>query len=369
MGHHLAEGGSQELAKAILATIGYGANVRAAVLSDLPLWVRGMMPGEGAPPLVGVILDIKKLDAIERLPDGSVPLGTYLRSVAFLAGNDVAADPIRRAIAEVEAQASGAPPVPASPPAELKERYVTRTAMVGRSFLQGALATAASVARLAVTRLEGGKAAEGADGGPVVFLGTGWLIAPDVMITNHHVINARRQGEAAADPTDLGMQAAGCVARFDFDGEGEQGVTLKGLELLAWDPRLDYALFRIDPSGRLPLRIAERAILAVDPAEAPAVNIIQHPDGAPKRWGVRNNLVSSADATDLRYFTDTLSGSSGSPVLSDAWEVLALHRGAKFVTGVRFQGRDVAYVNVGTQIQAVLADLDRRAIKIPGLER
>jgi len=39
------------------------------------------------------------------------------------------------------------------------------------------------------------------------------------------------------------------------------------------------------------------------------------------------------------------------------------------VKGVRFNGRDVAYVNVGTQMSAITQDLDRRyAGKIPELQ-
>ena len=367
MGLYLGSGEAEQVVQTIMNTIGYGPAARAAVIGNLPMWLRGMLPGGNPPELVSALLDVRHLDGIERLGDGTVPLKIFLQGVLFLAGTNIAADRIRTKLADIEACASGAPPIPASPIAEVQEKFITRTAMVGWGFLNGALAAAASVALIAVTRCEGGEPTSGAAGEPVVFLGTCWLIAPNLMITNHHVVNARRQGEKAADAADLRMQAARCVVRFDYDGVGEAGVTSRGRELLAWNAELDYALFWIDPSPRLPLRIADKGILQVDPAEAPAVNLIQHPDGGPKQWGVRNNLVSSADPKDLRYFTDTQSGSSGSPVLTDTWEVVALHRGAKFVTGVRFQGRDVAYVNVGTQMLAIKSDLDRRSIKVPEL--
>ena len=70
-----------------------------------------------------------------------------------------------------------------------------------------------------------------------------------------------------------------------------------------------------------------------------AVNIVQHPRGEYKRVAVRNNLVSAADETTVRYFTDTDYGSSGSPVCDDQWRVVALHRGARRAKDVQFQGK------------------------------
>jgi endonuclease G, mitochondrial len=63
--------------------------------------------------------------------------------------------------------------------------------------------------------------------------------------------------------------------------------------------------------------------------------------------------------TDVRYFTDTQRGSSGSPVLTDGWTACALHRGARRVD-VKFQGKPSSYVNVGTQLSAVAGDLEQR---------
>jgi V8-like Glu-specific endopeptidase len=72
---------------------------------------------------------------------------------------------------------------------------------------------------------------------------------------------------------------------------------------------------------------------------------------------VRNNLLTGAEADTIRYFSDTDSGSSGSPVCDDNWRVIGLHRGAQFVDGVTYQGKASAFVNFGSQIQAVLDHL------------
>ncbi|WP_242122128.1 trypsin-like peptidase domain-containing protein [Sphingomonas lacusdianchii] len=358
----------REIATAMLATAGYGPAERTAIIADLPLWVRGQLPGGQAAPRVAAMLDLAWLGTIERLSDGSVPLKTFLEAVLYFAGSNVAADPIRRKLAEVDAQATGAPPVPPSPPEEIQEKYVTRTAMVPRRFLDGALEAAKAVAKLSVRRVENGQVVQ-RDGEPVVYVGTGWLIGSGLMITNHHVINARNQGEALASGADFEAQLAGTTARFDYDEENLAGTEIAAGELVAADRALDYALFRV-VSNRTPLEIAREPILNVVPEEAAAVNIIQHPDGHAKKWGVRNNLVFAATAVELRYFTDTLNGSSGSPVLNDEWKAVALHRGSKFVTGVQFQGRSVAYVNVGTQISAILDHLAaNHAGKVPELSQ
>jgi endonuclease G len=58
------------------------------------------------------------------------------------------------------------------------------------------------------------------------------------------------------------------------------------------------------------------------------VTIIQHPLGAPKKIGILANLVVQVETPYLYYTTDTMRGSSGSPVLDTNWNVVALHRAA-----------------------------------------
>jgi endonuclease G len=133
-------------------------------------------------------------------------------------------------------------------------------------------------------------------------------------------------------------------------------LSTQGME--AWSTTLDYAVLRIPATGRTPLRCASAAIeKGNDPIP---VNIIQHPGGRSKRYGIRNNLVSASTATEIRYFTDTEAGSSGSPVFNDRWEVVALHRASTYVADVQFQGKTTAYVNLGTPLPAIIGDLRTR---------
>ena len=74
-----------------------------------------------------------------------------------------------------------------------------------------------SVARVAVPRFEGGNQRMIGSGRPWIMNGTGWLVGRDLLITNHHVVNAREQGEADASASDLDLQAQGTTVSFDFD--------------------------------------------------------------------------------------------------------------------------------------------------------
>jgi hypothetical protein len=47
-------------------------------------------------------------------------------------------------------------------------------------------------------------------------------------------------------------------------------------------------------------------------------------------------------------------------VLDDTWRVVALHRGSRRVEGVKFQGLKTAFVNLGTHITAIEADMSAR---------
>ena len=133
-------------------------------------------------------------------------------------------------------------------------------------------------------------------------------------------------------------------------------------ELAASSPlsgALDYAILRLAKTvDRRPLTIVREPMVLPPSSEGfPALNIIQHPQGGAKRVACRNNLVARAERTDLWYFTDTMAGSSGAPVCDDRWRVVALHKRWAFSESVALQGKSSAWVNVGTQISAILDDL------------
>jgi V8-like Glu-specific endopeptidase len=176
--------------------------------------------------------------------------------------------------------------------------------------------------------------------------GTGFLISQDLALTNHHVLPG----------IDL---LAKTIIRFNYE-ESFRGEALKPNEykakagaLFHTNEKLDYTIFQVEDMpgkewGWLPL--APRVIKVRD-----RVNIIQHPYGQPKQVSLQNNFVQYVGGNVLQYVTSTLRGSSGSPVLNDAWEVVALHHAGGTVHEPTTHNS--YFRNEGILISSILADL------------
>jgi len=220
------------------------------------------------------------------------------------------------------------------PPEEIAERILAKDALKPMYYLRRALAAAEAVVRVDVY----GEA-----------MGTGFLVAPDLLLTCHHVIHDEKEARAA-------------TFRFFFeeqDPDAEEGrapVTVRPdseQPFLYTNTKLDFTVVRLMgvPEGVrcLPLR---PAMLQRDAQ----VVIIQHPDAKPKQICMQHNLVASADSKTVKYYASTDHGSSGSPVLENQFAVVAIHRSFASVKGSPNQGH-----NVGTSMIAALDDLRRNA--------
>lgn len=178
-------------------------------------------------------------------------------------------------------------------------------------------------------------------------LGTGFLVGPDAVLTNWHVIE---NAKAAGNLGELGC-------RFDYvqlpDGTSQAGqlVALHGEGCLDWSPyspadsrappedpppmaqELDYALLRLASSvaqdvvdgtvrGWITLPAAPFPL-----AEDAPLLIVQHPEGGPMKLALDTQAVigRNSNGTRVRYKTNTEPGSSGSPCFTMDWNVVALH--------------------------------------------
>lgn len=196
------------------------------------------------------------------------------------------------------------------------ERVMGSNDMVSVAYLELALAAARSVCRVHL-RLPGGR---------VAGYGTGFLVSPRLLLTNHHVL-----GDAGA----AGM----ALAEFDYqdDAEGRPLVPtsfdLDPEAFFASDADLDWALVAVREASRDGASLADFGWLPLigttgKAANAEFLNIVQHPNGEPKQMALRENRLVDMLERHLHYESDTAPGSSGSPVFNDQWEVVALHHAA-----------------------------------------
>jgi endonuclease G len=301
--------------------------------------------------------DLKGLNSVERLADGTVPFEVWLRNAADQLSFRDTTKVLSRALDELINRMSGAVAISeaASIPdlSDARKAMAQRDDMVAFEFLAAGSEAGKSVARLEVPRHDDGMQTKTPDGLSEVHQGTGWLLTPDLLMTNHHVVNARIEGQGDAAIADLELQASNALVQFDYEANNMTGTSLRVTKLEAYDMKLDYAVLRLESSvARVPLIVNQDKIVVKKDSYI-AVNIIQHPNGGPKRVALRNNLVYDSNFPMLRYFTDTEQGSSGSPVFNDGWQVVALHRASTFVNKDQVTG----WVNEGTQMAAIMDDL------------
>ncbi|WP_261556925.1 trypsin-like peptidase domain-containing protein [Frankia tisae] len=215
----------------------------------------------------------------------------------------------------------------------VNERIIRENTLRPIAFLAEGLRVARSVALVEVTT-PGSR-----------LTGTGFLVAPDLMITNNHVLSAWGRGVTA-------------VARFnyehDFQGAPQPSQTYRlAPGVFHTCEHLDYTIAQLegtpgDDWGWLPLASSEvRA--------GSRLNIIQHPGGQPKQISLQNNFAEYVGGHVVQYVTSTLPGSSGSPVLNNDWAVIALHHAGGKVREPT-TGR-VYFRNEGILAAKILADL------------
>lgn len=350
------------LADAIMNTVGYLPAVRRIFLADMNKEFRRFLSRDDNEQFQ-LTLDLIDLNKTERLVDGTIPFQSWLHAAArFLQPFPAELATVQAAQEKIEGKSTKAPPVanlvsPSKAATTVMERIVQQNDMVSYSFMEAGAKAGSSVVRVLVTQFEHGITKLLPNGAPSIFSGTGWLLTRQLVITNHHVINARNDNEPDASQADLLVQGENSLVEFDYHTDEVQGkrVRVQGLE--AADPHLDYGVVRLkEPADRLPLTRFPAEVF-VQQGNPQPVNIIQHPFGHSKKVAIRNNHLFETTFPLVAYFTDTEKGSSGSPVFNDRWQVIAMHRASKLVKDVTYQGKSTGWVNEGIQLKAILDHL------------
>jgi len=209
--------------------------------------------------------------------------------------------------------------------------------------------------------------------------GTGFLVGPDLILTNYHVFNSKELLSSA-------------VIRFDYHAKANSVVTqgrvfefVPDFYVSSPDVELDFALVRVkgEPLAERKMQPGDegldylellrrgrhRGYLLVSPSfivEHERVNIIQHPNGNPEKVVLTQNYVLTNMSNDrVHYLADTQPGSSGSPVLNSKWEVVALHHSGgahppqKATPDLQKLLKGQSKFNEGIPMRAILPKIER----------
>lgn len=156
---------------------------------------------------------------------------------------------------------------------------------------------------------------------------TGFLAAPNILITNNHVF-----GKAS--------EAQNCLVNFFYETNQKDHSINEGISFILKPDvffytckELDFSLVYVDErplSGTNPLSSIQFLPLIETKGKVKLkskLSIIQHPGGGVKKYAMDENVITGIDESSgtLFYSTDTQQGSSGSPCFNQFWEVAGLH--------------------------------------------
>ena len=198
-------------------------------------------------------------------------------------------------------------------------------------------------------------------------IGTGFLIAPNLLITNNHVIDsietAKQYGLMMNYQRDLDGSIDPCF-RYAFTPE----------TVFYTNPDLDFTIVSVSDSeiSQKPRRSSSFGYLKlfeergkIQQGEFAA--LIEHANGKPKQVVLfENEILYTKHPGFLLYSTDTEGGASGSPVFNYDWLVVALHHAGvpesierlNAIVGDQVEETNFPRAaNEGVRISAIMADL------------
>jgi S1-C subfamily serine protease len=180
--------------------------------------------------------------------------------------------------------------------------------------------------------------------------GTGFLISPDRILTNHHNVHHEKHGPVT-----------GITAEFDYEERfvGDRLVCKGRIDTIVGNPAHDWAVIELVKAVDRPaLQLGTPFDVGLDDS----VVIIQHPAGAFKKFALEPLGIHAVDGDRIRYLADTQQGSSGSPVFNVQMHVIALHHAESEETVTVEDKEQVVWSNQGIAIHRVMDELKQRGI-------
>ena len=164
------------------------------------------------------------------------------------------------------------------------------------------------------------------DQGRTVKYGTGFMISPNLLITNNHVLKNNQLCEKS-------------IAQFNYEDDADffpkQDIffSLDPNRFFYTSVSLDFTLVAINSKniagetelhrfGFLKLRDGSGKGLIGE-----YVSIIHHPNKEKKQISIRENRIVDVIDNFIHHKADAMGGSSGAPIFNDNWDVIAIHHG------------------------------------------
>jgi len=281
--------------------------------------------------------ELQREAAAERIAERATERGEHTAALARPGGIAEADTPerIAKRLDRLSSYCGGDVPAAADGP-ELLERIINTADFVGIRYLDAGVAAARAIGRVNIRNAAG----------RVQGYGTGSLVSPTLLLTNHHVL---ADAEAARHS----------AIEFNYQ-DGIDGRPLLA-QVLGFDPdrffladdERDFALVAVRAT---PAELAPFGFNRLIEAEGKAiigefVTIVQHPRGEKKQIALRENRIVDIPERFLHYSADTEPGSSGSLVFNDQWEAVALHHASVPAPEHREFG---GFLNEGVRISRII---------------
>ncbi|RXM93561.1 Protein FAM111A [Acipenser ruthenus] len=203
--------------------------------------------------------------------------------------------------------------------------------------------------------------------------GTGFLLFGNYILTCAHVV----------EKILTESQPVSADFKYEKPVKSLEPLAVKP-QIVAYDRKLDYALLELD-QGSAPLPPALITRLGVPPASG-GVCIIGHPSGSAKKIDpcsviefeehqdkkcqkqcrvqviTRNSFEELRDGKRLSYNTCFYDGASGSPVLNDKFQLVAMHTGGYWYQ--LWTGKTQNVIEYGTHVTVILKNVLQELFRV-----
>ena len=215
---------------------------------------------------------------------------------------------------------------------ELQSFWRAESEIWDMGFLKRGVDQAAAVCRI---ELSNGKA-----------IGTGFLLAPNYLLTNYHVLAPNLDSDPSAYLSEMVLRFATLTDTTGHETFGPvRKLTTNPLRKFSCTHELDYALLELEVDQsqsthvvRLPMDLSGGGAIATNDS----IHLLHHPSGQTLKasLGSRSGITGVYPAKGLvQYVSKTTQGSSGAPCFNEQWELVAIHHAeVSGAVGVKCEG-------------------------------